>query len=33
MSTMLNVEDLRVQFPTRTGVVDAVRGRFLHPWP
>ncbi|MBZ9653967.1 ABC transporter ATP-binding protein [Phyllobacterium lublinensis] len=26
MSTMLDVEDLRVQFPTRTGVVDAVRG-------
>ncbi|ATU93016.1 ABC transporter ATP-binding protein [Phyllobacterium zundukense] len=26
MSTMLNVEDLRVQFPTRTGVIDAVRG-------
>ncbi len=26
MSTMLNVEDLRVQFPTRTGTVDAVRG-------
>jgi peptide/nickel transport system ATP-binding protein len=26
MSTMLTVEDLRVQFPTRTGVVDAVRG-------
>ncbi|UXN61474.1 ABC transporter ATP-binding protein [Phyllobacterium zundukense] len=26
MSTMLTVEDLRVQFPTRTGTVDAVRG-------
>jgi peptide/nickel transport system ATP-binding protein len=26
MSTMLAVEDLRVQFPTRTGTVDAVRG-------
>jgi peptide/nickel transport system ATP-binding protein len=26
MSTMLTVEDLRVQFPTRTGVIDAVRG-------
>ncbi len=26
MSAMLTVEDLRVQFPTRTGTVDAVRG-------
>ncbi|KXF77453.1 peptide ABC transporter ATP-binding protein [Paramesorhizobium deserti] len=26
MSTLLNVEDLRVRFPTRTGVVEAVRG-------
>ncbi|CAN7162839.1 ABC transporter ATP-binding protein [Phyllobacterium sp. LjRoot231] len=26
MSTMLTVENLRVQFPTRTGTVDAVRG-------
>ncbi|QND51629.1 ABC transporter ATP-binding protein [Phyllobacterium sp. 628] len=26
MSTLLTVKDLRVQFPTRTGVVDAVRG-------
>jgi peptide/nickel transport system ATP-binding protein len=26
MSTMLTVEDLRVQFPSRTGTVDAVRG-------
>ncbi|WP_269931854.1 ABC transporter ATP-binding protein [Aminobacter sp. HY435] len=26
MSTMLHVEDLRVSFPTRTGVVEAVRG-------
>ncbi|MDR6632230.1 peptide/nickel transport system ATP-binding protein [Phyllobacterium sp. 1468] len=26
MSTMLTVEDLRVQFPTRTGTIDAVRG-------
>jgi peptide/nickel transport system ATP-binding protein len=26
MSTMLSVEDLRVQFPTRTGTIDAVRG-------
>ncbi|MDQ0997851.1 peptide/nickel transport system ATP-binding protein [Phyllobacterium ifriqiyense] len=26
MSALLTVKDLRVQFPTRTGVVDAVRG-------
>ncbi|AFL53406.1 peptide/nickel transport system ATP-binding protein [Sinorhizobium fredii] len=26
MSTLLTVEDLRVRFPTRTGVVEAVRG-------
>ena len=26
MSTMLTVEDLRVQFPTRNGNIDAVRG-------
>jgi len=26
MNTLLNVEDLRVRFPTRTGVVEAVRG-------
>ena len=26
MSTMLTVEDLRVQFPTRNGTIDAVRG-------
>ncbi|PSH67680.1 peptide ABC transporter ATP-binding protein [Phyllobacterium brassicacearum] len=26
MSSMLDVEDLRVQFPTRTGIVEAVRG-------
>ena len=26
MSTMLHVDDLRVSFPTRTGVVEAVRG-------
>ncbi|MET3791414.1 ABC transporter ATP-binding protein [Aquamicrobium terrae] len=26
MSTLLEVEDLRVSFPTRTGVVEAVRG-------
>ncbi|UGX85412.1 ABC transporter ATP-binding protein [Phyllobacterium meliloti] len=26
MSTLLTVNELRVQFPTRTGVVDAVRG-------
>ncbi|QOF69255.1 ABC transporter ATP-binding protein [Aminobacter sp. SR38] len=26
MSTLLHVEDLRVSFPTRTGVVEAVRG-------
>jgi len=26
MNTLLNVEDLRVSFPTRTGVVEAVRG-------
>lgn len=26
MSTLLHVEDLRVDFPTRTGVVQAVRG-------
>jgi peptide/nickel transport system ATP-binding protein len=26
MSTLLTVEDLRVRFPTRTGVIEAVRG-------
>ena len=26
MSTMLHVDDLRVSFPTRTGVIEAVRG-------
>ncbi len=26
MSALLNVEDLRVSFPTRTGVIEAVRG-------
>lgn len=26
MTALLNVEDLRVTFPTRTGVIEAVRG-------
>ena len=26
MSTMLDVDDLRVSFPTRTGTIEAVRG-------
>jgi peptide/nickel transport system ATP-binding protein len=26
MTTLLHVDDLRVRFPTRTGVIDAVRG-------
>ncbi|TIU77845.1 MAG: ABC transporter ATP-binding protein, partial [Mesorhizobium sp.] len=26
MSTLLEVDDLRVTFPTRTGLIEAVRG-------
>ena len=26
MSALLHVEDLKVRFPTRTGVIEAVRG-------